>query len=945
MELAKLAARLLAADNAEREALLREYSAREPGVGLAYVLKDICLDGWSSDPLRVTSAANVLNLLNSITDNPEVAALSAWGAGIAALIDGQMERAVKHFETAAALFISLGKVHTAAVTEVSRLIPLSMLGRYDEAIEGGLRAREVFIAHGDQLAAGKIEHNLGNLYFRRDLYHEAEQFQTSARDRYAVFDDQKQLAEIENCLANTHSTLHKFRSAEQLYRQALQRAEVAGLTVRQAEIESNMGNLALFQGRYDQALDYLERSRRKFTALGMPHQSAIAEQEIADAYLELNLAPEAAAIYERVIPTFAQLGMRAEQARSLAQHGRASILLGQVDKAHELLAEARRLYADEGNFVGEAMVTLTEAQLHYDEGNYEASGAAAALAETPLASAGTWRRALMARWLRGEVARAQRKVTEAESLLESTLKDAELQGQPQVAERCHTSLGLLAMMTGDRAGAEDFFRRAVSLIEDLRAPLPAEEFRTAFFSDKLVPYDELLRLCLTDERDRVAEALGFVERARSRALVDAMGGSLKFLPQPRDPFEAELMTRLEELQEELNWFYSQINRPALYDTTKSATEMAVLHQAVGHRERKMLEIMRQLQHRGDPLFTQVESLDITALQRSLGPDTALVEYTSLDGELLAFVVTNESIEVLRELGREEETGALLEQFRFQIDALRYGAERVRKHLPHLPARVRHYLQSLYDMLLRPVEEMIGTRRLVVVPHRALHYVPFHALHNGEAYLIERREVSYAPSASVLLHCLSRTQRSLESALLLGVADEQTPRVRDEVRVLAPLFPRSTALLDESATLAAVREQAPNADVIHLACHGQFRPDNPLFSSLRLGDGWLTVRDAYGLNLRCSLVTLSACETGVSAVAPGDELIGLARGFFSAGAPSLLLSLWAVDDEATATLMLNFYTRLREGSAPATALRFAQLQSLKQEPHPFFWSPFVLMGRW
>ncbi|HEX8772686.1 MAG TPA: CHAT domain-containing tetratricopeptide repeat protein [Pyrinomonadaceae bacterium] len=944
MELAELAARLLAADNAEREALLREYSAQGSVVGLAYVLKDICLDGWSSDPLRATSAANVLNLLSSMTDDTEVAALSAWGAGIAALIDGQMERAVTRFETAASLFVSLGKLHTAAVTEVSRLIPLSMLGRYDEAIEGGLRAREVFIAHGDQLAAGKIEHNLGNLYFRRDLYHEAEQFQTSARDRYTAFDDQKQLAEIENCLANTHSTLHKFRSAEQLYRQALQRAEVAGLTVRQAEIESNMGNLALFQGRYDQALDYLERSRRRFTALGMPHQSAIAEQEIADAYLELNLAPEAAAIYERVIPTFAQLGMRAEQARSLAQHGRASILLGLVDKAHELLADARRLYADEGNFVGEALVTLTEAQLHYDEGNYEAAGAAAALAETPLASAGTWRRALMARWLRGEVARAQRKITEAESLLASTLKDAELQGQPQVAERCHTSLGLLAMMTGDREGAEGFFRRAVSLIEDLRAPLPAEEFRTAFFSDKLVPYDELLRLCLTDERDRVAEALGFVERARSRALVDAMGGSLKFLPSPRDPFEAELMRRLEELREELNWFYSQINRPAPNEASKSATEMAVLHQAVGERERKMLEIMRQLQHRGDPLFTQVETLDIRELQRGLGPETALVEYTSLDGELLAFVVTDESIEVLRDLGREEETGALLEQFRFQIDALRYGAERVRRHLPHLTARVRHYLQSLYELLLGPVEGLIGTRRLAVVPHGLLHYVPFHALHDGVAYLIERREVSYAPSAKVLLHCLSGTDQALESALLVGVADEQTPRVRDEVRVLAPLFPNSVVLLDEGATLAAVRAQAPNADVIHLACHGQFRPDNPLFSSLRLGDGWLTVRDAYGLNLRCSLVTLSACETGVSAVAPGDELIGLARGFFSAGAPSLLLSLWAVDDEATATLMLNFYTRLREGDAPATALRFAQLQSLKQQPHPFFWSPFVLMGR-
>jgi CHAT domain-containing protein len=113
----------------------------------------------------------------------------------------------------------------------------------------------------------------------------------------------------------------------------------------------------------------------------------------------------------------------------------------------------------------------------------------------------------------------------------------------------------------------------------------------------------------------------------------------------------------------------------------------------------------------------------------------------------------------------------------------------------------------------------------------------------------------------------------------------------------------------------------------------------------LGDGWLTVRDAYDLNLGCSLVTLSACETGVSAVAPGDELMGLARGFFAAGSPSLLLSLWTVDDDTTASLMTDFYTYLRETECPAEALRHAQLSLLETNPHPFFWSPFVLMGRW
>jgi CHAT domain-containing protein len=98
-------------------------------------------------------------------------------------------------------------------------------------------------------------------------------------------------------------------------------------------------------------------------------------------------------------------------------------------------------------------------------------------------------------------------------------------------------------------------------------------------------------------------------------------------------------------------------------------------------------------------------------------------------------------------------------------------------------------------------------------------------------------------------------------------------------------------------------------------------------------------------LNCGLVALSACETGISAVAPGDELIGLARGFFSAGAPTLLVSLWTVDDASTAALMSSFYTRLRAGDRPAAALRYAQCEILRDNPHPFFWSPFVLLGRW
>ena len=947
MDRAELVSRLVSAGGDDgRRALLAAHPALAD-VSLAHALKEICLEAWSGDPPRAVAAAAALEALAAMNDSEEVAALRDWGAGIAALVGGRMEEAVRRLDEAEARFRRLCQPHTAGSTQVSKLIALAMLGRYEEAVETGLRARDVFLEHGDLPAAGKVEHNIGNLCVRRDRYEEGEHYLRLARERFLPTGDLKQLSIIENSLAFLYTFRHDFRAAEGLYRQALARAEEAGLAATQAAIEASMGNLALFRGRFQEALDLLELSRRHFHTMGMPHQSAIAELELADAYLELNLAAEARAVYQRVIPTFAGLGMRAEQARALAQAGRAAAISGEAREAHDLLARARALYAAEGNMVGEAYVTLAEAQLHLAEGDHAATAVLAAQAEAPLSRAGARRRMLLARWLRGEAARAQGQGRLAQILLDTTLREAEQQALPQIAERCHTSLGLLFREAGETAKAEESFKRAVALIEDLRAPLPAEEFRTAFVADKLAPYDELVRLCLSDEGGgRVTDALCYTERARSRALVEMLSGALAVRPRPRDEFEAGLFEQLDSLREELNWLYSRINRPPGDDSARGAEALRALHDAVRERETRTLEIMRQLQQRGGaPALGRTEPPDVRALQKALGPDTALVEYTTLDDEVLAFVVTEDRVEAVRGLADERAVAEALGQFRFQVGSLRYGSARMRSHLGPLEARARRHLRTLYDLLLRRVEGLVGDRRLVVVPHRSLHYVPFHALEDGAAYVVERREVSYAPSASVLSHCLARPARPFERALLLGVADEQTPRVRDEIEALAPLFPESVALLDERATVAALRERAPGADLLHLACHGQFRPDSPLFSSLKLGDGWLTARDAYTLDVGASLVTLSACETGVSAVAPGDELLGLVRGFFYAGAASLLLSLWTVDDEATAELMSDFYTHLRAGSRPAAALRAAQLRQMRARPHPFFWSPFVLTGRW
>jgi CHAT domain-containing protein len=942
MSHAELAALLVEASDAEREALLRENSALAD-VQLAYLLKNTCLDGWSTHPSQALAAADSLTLLRQSNDNDEIAALCAWTAGLRALINDKLEDAIDALDESESRFLKLNNAHAAAATQVSKVIALSILGRYEEAIECGLQAREVFLAHGDLAAAGKIEHNIGNLYFRRDNYHKAEVFQTAARERFVSLDDKRQLATVNNCLANTHALLHKFESAEQLYKEAVKQADESGQPVTLAGIEGNIGNFALLQGRYDQALDYLERSRRDYASLGMPTQSLLAEHEIADAYLELNLAPESLAIYDRVIPEFVALGMRAEEARAKAYRGRALVLLNRFSEAQEALEDARKVYLAEGNEVGAAIVELTQAQLHYKTGKYSAASTLATQAAETLAASGGWQRILLARWLRGEAERAEGNTEAAEPILLKSLEESSQQAQPQIAERCYTSLGLLTASREEMRTAEKYFRKAIALTEELRAPLPSEEFRTSFFSDRLVPYEQMVKLCLSDGTDRVAEALAFVESGRSRALADALSGTVRITTEARDEFEADLMRQMEALLDELNYLYNRLNSPVRGESPHHS-ESQELQQEVAKREGKLQEITRQLQHRNEKVTGQSSSLSVAHLQSQLGTETALVEYSTLDGELMAFVVTNETVKVFRELAYESDVRTEVEKFRFQIDTLRFGSAQVRQHLPVLTKRVRKHLNSLYDQLLRPIESMIGNRRLVIVPDRVLHYLPFQALHDGQTYLIERREVSYAPSAIVLQQCLNRPSVKFETALLMGVADELIPRVRHEIEAIGKKFPSAVSFFDSNARIDAMREHA-SVDVLHLACHAHFRPDNPLFSSLRLGDGWLTVRDAYGLRLNSGLVTLSACETGMNAVAPGNELIGLARGFFAAGSASVVLSLWTIDDEATSDLMVEFYTQLRASGSPSAALRLAQVKALNANPHPFFWSPFVLAGRW
>ncbi|MFD7609488.1 CHAT domain-containing protein [Streptomyces sp. NPDC059828] len=235
-------------------------------------------------------------------------------------------------------------------------------------------------------------------------------------------------------------------------------------------------------------------------------------------------------------------------------------------------------------------------------------------------------------------------------------------------------------------------------------------------------------------------------------------------------------------------------------------------------------------------------------------------------------------------------------------------------------------ELLHDPLLADLVEPVADRlgpgdRVWLVPHDALHRVPLHAVGSG----LDGHSVAYAPSASVLRHCRNnrgggrRRQALVVSdpaggpALTVGAA---------QAELLTGLFKTET-LSGEDAIGDALARRVGAADILHISAHGVFDAAAPMRSGVMLADGLFTAERFLKLGLSGTLVVLAACRTGVAAVRPGDELLGLVRSVLHAGAPAVLVSLWTVDELATTMLFRQFYERLASGEPAIDALRSAQ----------------------
>ena len=248
--------------------------------------------------------------------------------------------------------------------------------------------------------------------------------------------------------------------------------------------------------------------------------------------------------------------------------------------------------------------------------------------------------------------------------------------------------------------------------------------------------------------------------------------------------------------------------------------------------------------------------------------------------------------------------------------------------------------------------MIKSDRLVIIPHDDLHYVPFQVFKNPEdgRYLGERFQITYAPSATVLLG-LARPA-GLSGGRLLAIADPSITAAGPEVQAIAKLFPgRATVVADELAREADVKTLVRDFDVVHFSVHGKFDAAEPMLSYLQFArgaddDGRLTAAEMFGLPLeRSRIVVLSACETGRAQATQANEILGMVRALIYAGAGTLVLSYWEVDSAATALWMQAFYeAALTQPLAAAARTALLKVKNTPNYRHPYYWAAFGMIGR-
>ena len=939
--------------NLPDEASRRNYIERHPRVVRPAIVEQVAnavRESVRVDVSRAYSLAEAAMAIAQQLHDEDAVARALRAKGNVLWVKGEYKPAVRLFQQAVRLFRRAGKINEVGRTLSTSIQPLALMGEYDRALSAAKTAEEIFKKTGENLRLARLEINIANVFHRRGDLPEALARYERAYKQLLPDKDAEGIGVALHNMAVCLISLNDFQRALETYQTARKFCQEHSMPLLAAQANYNIAYLHYLRGDYNEALEILRRTRQACRDNSDAYHWALCNLDQSTIYLELNLIKEGEELAREASVQFQKLSLSYESMRALTNVAIAMSRKGDASGALKLFAQARRKAIEEKNPIWPQLIDLYRASVLLNQGQLSETQRLASTALTfflsyPLPEKAAICHLLLARagLQAGDFRGADRHCCQA-------LEQLRTLDAPMLKYQAHVAVGQLHEYERNLEAARDSYRAARLDLERLRSSLHGEELQIAFMKDRQEVYERLIRLCLghSSNPDAAEEAFAYMEEAKSRSLRDLLFGCLRAFSSSdsesgSDSGSGDLQRRVRDLRRELNWYYGRIEAAQLSREAMNPEKIRRLQDEARLREHEFLCILRE--HSLDTVDRKLQiSATVTTdrIRAALPDETTLVEYFRVRERLVAAVLRREGLEIFP-LGHLSRIRELLHSLQFQLSRVRLHVKDACRFEKSFIEATQVHLQGLYDEVMAPLCRSIQGRHLIFVPHDVLHYLPFQALFNGKQYLVDSFTVSYAPSASIYALCHTRQANASGPCLVLGVGDGTAPHILEEVRSVAAAVPSGELFVGSEASLEVLRKRGPESRVIHIATHGYFRQDNPLFSGIRLGDSYLNLYDLYGLHLPVQLLTLSGCSTGLNAVAAGDELLGLVRGLLYAGAQSLLLTLWDVDDISTAKLMKSFYRSMPQQSR-AQALQAAMLEIREEYPHPFYWAPFVLIGK-
>ena len=859
---------------------------------------------------------------------------------------GDLQTSWDMLDKAADLYLSCDDMVGWARTRIGRLGISYQVQRADEALADVAKAEAIFVRHDEYGKLLALRINTAAMYLFRGQY----------EDGLILLKRALQQAESDSMVAHpytssicasigyAHSYLGNLEMAEAYYERAYQ-LDIKNEAFTQATISQiSLSYIAQARCNYQEALrlllntQYLDdssESRRLAIHFGLNQ---------AELNIELNRYDEAYRLLQDTASQAEQLADQYHFGYALMLMGNLLVRTNRYAQASDILAKADVMFGLLGSDTSQARIRLQQGLIALKQNDEVAAqpfiDSAAAHFERLNHTANLAR----ARLLQIELHLQRNDIEQALKYTFETMQLAEKSNIPTLKYQVQYLLGRVAEAESKPAQAIVRYLTACETVWDLQRSLTIT-IRPDFMVDKHDAAHAMIRLLL--EQDNATGAFETVERIKAQIVLNELANRASLRWKIDTPETQSMVDELDRLRAQHQYVYRQLN-PSPVERNTSDQMSIEQHQRLtrenSEREYRMQQLTEQLylEAANDEHTQLVSTPDLAAIRQHISPTSAMLAYYD-DGETMwGFIITRDVIRAHRLTISVQHASRMLSYLYDKIDFALDMRDQAAV-LEQLEADIQKLLADLYECIVEPLlSQLVPRQQLTIVPYGSLHYLPFSALYDGEQYLVERFDLTILPAASLLTR-RTVTHDNVRARVIGHTWNGHLRSVIEEATMVNELF-GGEIYLEETAVAAAL--EALPCTLLHICTHGEFRIDQPEISFLQLDDCQLYTDDLLQHDMHYQLVVLSSCETGRAEVAPGDELIGLGRGFLYAGAGAVMTTLWRIESDHASELMHSFYQQAAQGNRIDRALANAQ-RGLLANPasrHPIFWAPFQLTGQ-